>query len=53
MNSQRRIDHCDTGCTAEVYGQKHEIELPDGTVIDKMRGPNLRISEPVCTAPSA
>ena len=45
-NSQRRIDHCDTGCTVEVYGQKHEIELADGRFVVKMVGPNLKITEP-------
>ena len=34
--SQRRIDHRDEGCTVEVFGQKHEIELADGRLIVKM-----------------
>lgn len=44
--SQRRVDHRDAGCTVKVFRQKHEIELPDGRVIVKMAGPNLKITEP-------
>ena len=43
---QRRIDHRDEGCTVEIFGQKHEIELADGRFIVKMAGPNLKITEP-------
>ena len=43
---QRRIDHRDVGCTVEIFGQKHEIELADGRFIVKMAGPNLKITEP-------
>ena len=42
---QRRIDHRDEGCTVEIFGQKHEIELADGRFIVKMAGPNLKITE--------
>lgn len=42
----RRIDHRDEGCTVEIYGQKHEIELADGRFIVKMSGPYLKITEP-------
>ena len=44
--SQRRIDHRDEGCTVEIFGQKHEIELADGRFVVKMAGPNLKITEP-------
>lgn len=43
---QRRIDHRDEGCTVEIFGQRHEIELTDGRFIVKMAGPNLKITEP-------
>lgn len=44
--SQRRIDHRDEGCTVEIFGQKHEIELADGRFVVKMAGPNLKLTEP-------
>ena len=44
--NQRRIDHRDEGCTVEIFGQKHEIEMADGRFIVKMSGPNLKIAEP-------
>ena len=44
--SRRRIDHRDEGCTVEIFGQKHEIELADGRFVVKMVGPNLKITEP-------
>lgn len=42
-SNRKRVDHVDQGCNVEVYGQKNEIELPDGTVITKMVGQNLKI----------
>jgi hypothetical protein len=42
-SARKRVDHALDGCTVEVYGKKHEIELPDGSVITKMAGPNLKI----------
>lgn len=44
-NNLRRIDHRDEGCTVEVFGKKHEIELADGRFVIKMAGPNLKITE--------
>ena len=43
--SMRRVDHCDEGCTVEVYGKKHLIMLPGGRIITKMAGPNLTVTE--------
>lgn len=43
--SPRRIDHRDEGCTVEIFGQKHKIELADGRFIVKMTGRNLKIIE--------
>lgn len=45
-NDLRRIDHRDEGCRVEVYGKKHEIELPDGRFVTKMAGPNLKVIVP-------
>lgn len=50
-SGQRRIDHRDEGCSVEVFGQKHEIELPDGRFIVKMAGPNLKLTELAAPAP--
>jgi hypothetical protein len=44
-NSQRAIKHRDDGCTVRLVGQKHEIELPDGSVVNKMAGSSLRVIE--------
>ena len=44
-NNQRAVKHRDDGCTVRVFGQKHEIELPDGFVVNKMAGSNLRVIE--------
>ena len=44
--SLRRVDHRDERCRVLVFCQKHEIELPDGRVIVKMAGPNLRVLLP-------
>ena len=43
--SRRRIDHRDEGCTVEIFGKKHEIEMADGRFIVKMAGPHLKITE--------
>jgi hypothetical protein len=45
-SARKRVDHAHNamdGCMVEVYGKRHEIELPDGSVITKMAGPNLKI----------
>lgn len=42
-NDRRRVDHRQDGCKVGVYGKKHEIVLPDGTIVTKMAGPNLKI----------
>lgn len=44
-NNLRGVDHRDEGCTVEIYGKKHEIELPDGRIVTKMAGPNLKVIE--------
>ena len=38
-----KIDQEECGCTVKIYGKKREIILPDGSVITKMEGPNLKI----------
>jgi len=42
--NQRAVKHRDDGCTVRVFGKKHEIELPDGSVVSKMAGSNLRVT---------
>ena len=53
--SQRRIDHRDEGCTVEIFGKKHEIEMADGRFIVKMAGLHLKITErePACSEATA
>lgn len=43
---RRREDRQAQGCEILVFGKKHQITLPDGTLIVKMAGPNLTIIEP-------
>ena len=43
-SKRKRVDYRQEGCKVEVFGKKHEIELPDGTVVTKMAGPNLKIT---------
>ena len=42
-SKRERVDYRQEGCKVEVFGKKHVIELPDGTVVTKMAGPNLKI----------
>jgi hypothetical protein len=44
--NRQREDYESEGCTVRFFGQKCEIELPDGDVITKMQGPNLKITPP-------
>lgn len=39
------VNRRDEGCTVRVFGQKHEIGLPNGSVVNKMSGPHLKIIE--------
>lgn len=38
-----RIENSEEGCTVNCFGSKREIMLPDGEVVIKMVGPNLKI----------
>jgi hypothetical protein len=52
LKRQRAVNQGDEGCTVRVFGLKHEIELPDGSVVNKMAGSNLRVIEVAPTAES-
>jgi hypothetical protein len=42
-NNRIRIERDEEGCTVKFYGKKRTIIFPDGSSIDKMEGPNLKI----------
>jgi hypothetical protein len=44
--SQSRVDYSEGNCRVAVFGKKYEIELPDGRIIVKMAGPNLKVTKP-------
>jgi hypothetical protein len=45
--NQRAVKRRNDGCTVRVFGQKHQIELPGGRIVNKMAGSNLNVIEHV------